>query len=83
MRENPVASGTIESVEHAAAGEYYSVLMQIEIYLWLKKEFPSYKDAAMETRILLLHRDKLENFLLDQDCERRKPQEPLIVGPQR
>ena len=58
---SPLQDHSMESIiQNETDSEYYSVINQIDVYLWLKERNPQYTDDFMERRIKLNEMGLLE-----------------------
>ena len=60
-------------IQSETDSEYYSVINQIDVYLWLKERNPQYTDEFMERRIKLSEMGLLRKMLEDIMRRERTP----------
>jgi hypothetical protein len=82
---HPLLEHSMESIiQNETDSEYYSVINQIDVYLWLKERNPQYADADMERRIKLnemgLLRKMLEGIIRSDRAPHSRKPEPTPVG---
>jgi len=71
---SPLQDHSMESIiQNETDSEYYSVINQIDVYLWLKERNPQYTDDFMERRIKLNEMGLLRKMLEDIMRRERTP----------
>jgi len=71
---SPLPDRSMESIiQNETDSEYYSVINQIDVYLWLKERNPQFTDEFMERRIKLAEQGQLRKMLEDMMRADRTP----------